>query len=193
MRPLLSRSLSRKLLVAAVAVAGLMLAYEVSTSDSQEVAPEGLAHPSDPVESARLEFEATAYCKGTTTAAGIGVRRGIAAADRALLPLGSIVSVTAADEEYSGIYTILDTGPAVRGRVIDLYMWSCNEALAFGRQQVGVTILRLGWDPAISSPSLIDAEFARREAERRSAAPAPTPESDDSPDSEAGGTLPPAP
>ena len=28
----------------------------------------------------------------------------------------------------------MDTGPMVRGRHIDLYMWSCKEALEFGRR-----------------------------------------------------------
>ena len=31
---------------------------------------------------------------------------------------------------YSGIWTVMDTGPAVQGRIVDLYLWSCKEALA---------------------------------------------------------------
>jgi hypothetical protein len=65
----------------------------------------------------------------------------------------------------------MDTGPAVQGRVLDLYMWSCHEALAFGRKPVDVTVLRLGWNPSASSASLIDRLFRRREA-ARSASPA---------------------
>jgi 3D (Asp-Asp-Asp) domain-containing protein len=100
-----------------------------------------------------LRFEATAYCKGETTAAGVGVRAGVAAADPALLPLGSVVRVEAPVEKFSGVWTVLDTGPQVSGRELDLYVWSCHEALAFGRQQVRVTILRLGWDPKNSAPT----------------------------------------
>ena len=37
--------------------------------------------PSAPVPGARLDFSATAYCKGKTTASGAEVRTGIAAAD----------------------------------------------------------------------------------------------------------------
>ena len=76
---------------------------------------------------------ATAYCKGTTTASGVNVRTGIAAADPDLLPVGSVIQVYRLGERYNGIYTIMDTGPAVQGRHIDIYMWSCNEALQLGR------------------------------------------------------------
>ena len=110
----------------------------------------------DAAPGARLSFTATAYCKGTTTAAGTAVRRGIAAADRDVLPPGSVVSLSTGDPEFDGVYTVLDTGPAVQGRVLDLYVWSCHEALAFGRRKVSATILRLGWDPRDSAPSMTD-------------------------------------
>ena len=63
----------------------------------------------------RLSFTATAYCKGLTTAAGVAVQAGIAAADPALLPVGSIVELDTPDARYDGIYTILDTGPGGPG------------------------------------------------------------------------------
>src|SRR5688572_30909720 len=61
----------------------------------------------------------------------------------------------------------MDTGPKVPGCLLDLYMWSCHEALRFGRREVRVTVLRLGWDPKASSPGLIDRLFKGREARRR--------------------------
>jgi hypothetical protein len=54
----------------------------------------------------------------------------------------------------------------VKGRELDLYMWSCTEALAFGRRPVRVTILRLGWDPQQSAPGPIEQLFRRREQRR---------------------------
>jgi 3D (Asp-Asp-Asp) domain-containing protein len=111
---------------------------------------------------ARVSFTATAYCKGTTTAAGTAVRRGIAAADRNVLPSGSVVSLSTGDAEFDGVYTVLDTGPAVQGHVIDLYVWSCHEALAFGRRKVTATILRLGWDPRDSAPTMTDRLLHRK-------------------------------
>jgi 3D (Asp-Asp-Asp) domain-containing protein len=114
-----------------------------------------------------MPFAATAYCKGSTTASGVVARTGVAAADPTLLPVGSVINIGAGDSRYSGVYTVMDTGPSVQGRVLDLYMWSCHEALKFGRKEVQVTVLRLGWDPTASSPSLIDRVFRRREAARR--------------------------
>jgi 3D (Asp-Asp-Asp) domain-containing protein len=128
-----------------------------------------------PFAGARLRFDATAYCKGTTTASGVNVRTGIAAADPTLLPVGSVVNVATGDIEYSGVYTIMDTGPKVQGRLLDLYMWSCHKALAFGRKGVDVTVLRLGWNPQASSPTLIDRLFTGREARRRIPPPDPPP------------------
>ena len=166
MRPVLSRSLWRKLTVAGIAVIGFVLLYEVSMFDSRGAAPQELMEPALPVAGSRLLFTATAYCKGTTTASGVRVRSGLAASDPAILPLGSVVNITTEDPKYQGIYTIMDTGPAVQGRHVDLYMWSCYEALDFGRQQIELTVLRLGWDPEASAPSLIDRLFRRRECRR---------------------------
>jgi len=111
----------------------------------------------------RLRFTATAYCKGTTTASGVKVRTGIAAADPDLLPVGSVIKVDRLGEKYDGIYTIMDTGPKVQGRQIDVYMWSCYEALDFGRRNIQLTVLRLGWNPRVSTPKLVDRLFLQRE------------------------------
>jgi len=67
----------------------------------------------------------------------------------------------------------MDTGPSVQGRHIDLYIWNCNEALAFGRREMVITVLRLGWNPRASTPSLIDRLFRRRAAAQESAGPPP--------------------
>ena len=128
----------------------------------------------------RLQFQATAYCKGETTASGVGVRTGIAAADPAILPVGSVVRLETPNPRYSGVWTVMDTGPAVRGRTVDLYLWSCKEALQFGRRPVRLTVLRLGWSPENSLPGLVDKMFRKREAESKHANPpavpaAPTP------------------
>jgi len=178
MKRIISRSLWRKLLVTFVAIVAFVFLYEVTTFDSRDAARQGAIDPTAPRAGSRLAFSATAYCKGTTTASGVGVRTGIAAADDTILPVGSVINVTTDTSKYNGIYTIMDTGPKVQGRILDLYMWSCNEALVFGRKPVDVTVLRLGWNPSASSPSLIDRLFRRREAARNGAPPptAPVPE-----------------
>jgi 3D (Asp-Asp-Asp) domain-containing protein len=164
---------ARRALVAIIATVVVAVSvYETRMLDSGYGAWLNMLGESDeqPGPGAHLAFDATAYCKGQTTAAGVNVRRGIAAADPKLLPVGSVVTLTTSDPEYNGVYTIMDTGPKVQGRVLDLYLWSCHEALKFGRRQIEVTVLRLGWDPRASSPSLIDRLFRRREVARRAAA-----------------------
>jgi len=119
-----------------------------------------------PPPGSKLRFSATAYCKGGTTASGVNVRTGIAAADAQILPVGSVLNVATGDARYNGVYTVMDTGPKVQGRLVDLYIWSCHEALRFGRKEIEVTVLRLGWDPRASSPGLINRLFRGREAQR---------------------------
>jgi 3D (Asp-Asp-Asp) domain-containing protein len=141
---LLSRSLRRKLLATLIGAVALMLVYQATVIDSRSVPAAAYGGSG---EGARLPFVATAYCKGTTTASGVAVRSGIAAADPRLLPVGSVVRLDGTPEGHEGIYTVLDTGPKVQGRHVDLYMWSCHEALAFGRRKVSLTVLRRGWRP----------------------------------------------
>ncbi|OFW01605.1 MAG: hypothetical protein A3I61_06190 [Acidobacteria bacterium RIFCSPLOWO2_02_FULL_68_18] len=167
MRHAISRSLWRKLVVTSVAVVAFVLLYEVSMFDSRQAAPPGPVDPTLPAAGSRLVFTATAYCKGRTTASGVSVRTGIAASDPAILPVGSVVNISTDTPKYNGVYTIMDTGPKVQGRVLDIYMGSCREAVAFGRRPVEVSVLRLGWNPNASTPSLIDRLFRRREAARR--------------------------
>ena len=156
---LISRSLGRKLTATAAVAVGFVLMYEATVMDFRDI-PRLVTSPSAaedvalPAQAPHLRYTATAYCKGTTTASGVNVRTGIAAADPDLLPVGSVIQVYKLGEKYNGIYTIMDTGPAVQGRQIDVYMWSCNEALQFGRRKMEVTVLRLGWNPKDSGPDL---------------------------------------
>jgi 3D (Asp-Asp-Asp) domain-containing protein len=161
----ISGSLWRKLLALVIAITGFVFLYETRIFDS--TALHSLIGDAKPAAGSLLPFSATAYCKGHTTASGTKVRTGIAAADAALLPVGSVLNIGTGDARYNGVYTVMDTGPEVQGRLLDLYMWSCHEALKFGRRHVQVTVLRLGWDPKASSPTLIDRLFRGREARRR--------------------------
>src|SRR5204863_9782349 len=115
--------------------AGIVSVYVVRACDCKAAAR--LVAPADgsrsPAAGDRLAFAATAYCEGIRTASGVAGQAGIAAADPALLPVGSVVDISAPNTKYSGIYSVMDTGPAVQGRLIDVDMWSCYEALDFGR------------------------------------------------------------
>ena len=38
-------------------------------------------------------------------------------------------------------------------------MWSCNEAIEFGRVPIHITVLRLGWNPRQTTPTFLDKIF----------------------------------
>lgn len=97
-------------------------------------------------------FVATAYCLEGLTRSGVRVKRGIVAADPSRIPLGSVIQVRAG--RYSGIYRVLDTGSAIKGEIIDIYVPDYHEAMRFGRQRVQVRVLRHGWDREIPTNRL---------------------------------------
>ena len=152
---IISTSVWRKSVVTVIAVGGFVSLYEVTTLDSRYAARQAVLRETTalPAPGARLAFSATAYCKGVTTASGVLAQSGVAAADPELLPVGSVIEIDTADSHYNGIYTVMDTGPSVQGRQIDVYMWNCNEALRFGRRPIHLVVLRLGWNPRASTPS----------------------------------------
>lgn len=163
---LLTRSLKQKIAATCGAMFGFVLLYEVTMLDSKTTEARTIEvreTTAKPAPGLRLRFTSTAYCKGTTTASGAAVRSGIAAADPDLLPVGSVIQIDSLSAKYNGIYTIMDTGPKVQGRHIDVYMWSCHEALAFGRRPISLNVLRLGWNPRASSVAEIGPMFKQRE------------------------------
>ena len=111
----------------------------------------------------RLPFARNRVLQGADDGGGSRGPNRRRAADPSLLPLGSVVQIDAPETKYDGIYSIVDTGPAVQGRLIDIYMWSCYEALRFGRRPVHLTVLRLGWNPHATTPSFVDRMFKRPE------------------------------
>ena len=175
---LLNRSIGRRIVVTCVAALSLAALYEVTALDSRFFAGQAAeAELTDaPAPGVRLRFTATAYCRGTTTASGVNVRSGIAAADPNLLPVGSVVRIERLPEPYNGVYTVMDTGPKVHGRHLDIYIWNCDEALQLGRRQMVITVLRMGWNPRNSTPSLVERLFRQREAVLPPRKPGPVPE-----------------
>lgn len=85
-------------------------------------------------------FTATAYSDRGTTASGEPAHKKVAAADPAVLPLGSKVQVTGAGP-YSGTYKVADTGSKVNGKKIDLFIPNTAAAKQFGKKPVEVKVL----------------------------------------------------
>jgi 3D (Asp-Asp-Asp) domain-containing protein len=94
-----------------------------------------------------LMMEATAFTRAERpTAAGTEPHEGTVAADPAVLPLGTRIHITGTGV-YDGNYLVTDTGAAVKGMHIDLYVPSEAEAKQFGTKKVRVEIRQLGKGP----------------------------------------------
>jgi len=94
-------------------------------------------------------YMATAYSLRGRTSSGRSASRGLIAADPSVLPLGTRVRLEAGP--FSGEYVVGDTGGAVRGRRIDIWTPTANEALRFGRRVVKLTVLSFGGKRAKSN------------------------------------------
>jgi cystine transport system substrate-binding protein len=83
-----------------------------------------------------LTVSATSYCLTGSTASGLPVGPGIMATDPSVIPLGTRAYVPG-----YGNAVAADTGSAVNGLTIDLWVASCKKAAAYGRQTLTITIL----------------------------------------------------
>jgi len=83
----------------------------------------------------QLTVSSTCYCLKGNTASGLPVGPGIIATDPSVIPLGTRVFVPGYGKAVAA-----DTGSAVRGNTIDLWVASCAQASAYGRRTVTITI-----------------------------------------------------
>ena len=154
----------------AFVVAGLISSIAVTdycsavTEPAEEIKPkvtvEAEAEP-EPVKKEPVEktfwmdlgtFEITAYCAGTCCSSGTGITASgnpavegkTIGVDPDIIPLGSKVKIVFADGTEH-VYRADDTGSAINGNIIDLYMGTAEsggheKALQFGRQTCQVFI-----------------------------------------------------
>ena len=91
----------------------------------------------EPAEPEVMFMEATAYTwTGNRTATGTWPSRGTVAVDPRIIPLGTKLYI-----EGYGHAVAEDTGGAIKGNIIDLYMDDRSECLNWGRRQVEVRIV----------------------------------------------------
>lgn len=89
-------------------------------------------------------FVITAYClgpgaPGPLTASGVRPVAGhTVAADRSVLPIGSIIEIDGVGQRM-----VQDVGSAVLGRHVDLFMDDCRSAIKWGRQRRSVRVLHV--------------------------------------------------
>ncbi|WP_025115728.1 3D domain-containing protein [Lysinibacillus fusiformis] len=120
-------------------------APSTNNTASKENAPEAIAPSTNNTTSKELIVEASAYtasCEGCSgiTATGINLKTNpnakIISVDPAVIPLGSKVYVEGYGEAIAG-----DTGGAIKGKRIDVFFPSQQDAINFGVKQLKVTIL----------------------------------------------------
>lgn len=90
-----------------------------------------------------VRMTATAYCDKGETDGGIRAQPGVVAADPRVLPIGSTVRVSGLGPKAQ-TFIVADTGSAVKGRHIDIFMPSCRAARRFGRKPVIVRTIKVG-------------------------------------------------
>jgi 3D (Asp-Asp-Asp) domain-containing protein len=106
--------------------------------DPEPAAAEPAANTAAPPQAAgptTLVVDAVAYHLPGVTASGIPVGPGVIAVDPSVIPLGTQVFVPG-----YGPAVAADTGSAIQGYVIDLWMPSTADARAWGRRTVTITI-----------------------------------------------------
>jgi 3D (Asp-Asp-Asp) domain-containing protein len=89
-----------------------------------------------------VSYVATAYSLRGRGASGLGVRKGTIAADPRVLPFGTRVRLDAGP--YTGEYVVTDSGSAVKGNKIDVWVATFGEACRFGRRNIKLTVLSYG-------------------------------------------------
>jgi 3D (Asp-Asp-Asp) domain-containing protein len=134
-----------------VIAAGVILSMSVFTLNSKSEAAT-FSHTVEassttiPSSGKTITVKATAYtascagCSGTTNT-GINIKDNpnakVIAVDPSVIPLGSKVYI-----KGYGEYTAADTGGAIKGNRIDVFIPSEQAALNFGRKQLTVTIIK---------------------------------------------------
>lgn len=107
-----------------------------ASSNARTESPENL------IASAPQIYNATSYSRPGRGASGMGVHSGTIAADPRILPFGTRVRLDAG--AYSGEYVVTDSGTAIRGHRIDIWLPTYSAACRFGRRNVKLTVLSYG-------------------------------------------------
>jgi 3D (Asp-Asp-Asp) domain-containing protein len=126
-------------------MAALTGAAEAAEEAANELAPPSAPETTSSAESSpspapaaggrKLTVQATGYSLRGITATGIPTGWGVVAVDPSVIPLGTKMFVPGYGEGVAA-----DTGGAVKGNVIDLWFPTAEQALAWGRRTVTITL-----------------------------------------------------
>ena len=111
---------------------------DTTAATTTETTPSEPASPTPPLapgETRTMVVDSVAYHLPGRTASGLPVGIGVIAVDPTVIPLGTRVFVPG-----YGPAVAADTGSAIKGRIIDLWMPTTAQAQAWGRRTVTITI-----------------------------------------------------
>jgi 3D (Asp-Asp-Asp) domain-containing protein/predicted nucleic acid-binding Zn-ribbon protein len=98
--------------------------------------PEPKPEPSDPKPGGeQMVVESTAYCLRGTTASGLPTGWGTVAVDTSIIPFGTRMYIPGYGDGVAA-----DTGSAIVGRIIDVWFPTCDQARAWGRKTLTITV-----------------------------------------------------
>ena len=120
----------------AAAAAARTKTAALATAPAGTASPDEVAAPSAPLASGQaLTVVATGYSLTGETATGLHTAWGVVAVDPAMIPLGTRMTIPGYGEGVAA-----DVGQAVRGASIDLWFPTREQALAWGRRVVTITL-----------------------------------------------------
>ena len=88
--------------------------------------------------SKKMSVTATAYTGGGTTSTGTKARWGVIAVDPSVIPYGTRVYIP----QFKQTFVAQDTGSAIRGNKIDIYMDSKEQAIKWGVKNITLYIIK---------------------------------------------------
>ena len=126
-------------LIPALAIALILILTAPSPATAPVIFPVKVQEYQEPEPPApeTVTFEATAYTwTGNRTATGTWPSRGTVAVDPRVIPLGTKLYI-----EGYGPAVAADTGGAIKGQIIDLYLPTEDQCWQWGRRQVEVRVI----------------------------------------------------
>lgn len=122
-----------------MAIFAASAAAQAKSNDNGNVKTNPLVVKTASVESSNYKsFVATAYSLRGKMANGQNVHLGAIAADPRVLPLGTVVHI-----EGMGQFVVKDTGGAIKGNRIDIWMPNYSSAMKFGKRKVKLRVISL--------------------------------------------------
>ena len=124
------------LILSSLAIVGILVFLSIPKYESMTITHDGFNIVTQAKE---LKVEATAYCGDEVTSLGIKPTpyRTIAV-DPKVIPYGSIVYIP----EYKALFRAEDTGSAIKGKKIDIFLLNEDECKEFGRKNIRIYVLK---------------------------------------------------